>query len=334
MLRVLPNRRQLVCALALLTLAVVTAVALHAQKRFEVFLLAVDEGGLAVTDLKAADLVYRESEKPGTVVSVEPYRWPAKVTVLVDNGTGGVAGVGGSGRSEDGLVFDNLTQYRAGLKKFFEMLPRDVEVTLIATAPNPRVIFRSTTDPVQIQKGINLITPETEFPGRFTDALTEYAERLDIEFKHLSREERPPYLPVLISMGSTGLDGSRIERDRVQKMMTSLRNYGVSTHFIMTTPTTRSLTIENEGGTVLIAKAVQELTAGKYYPIAGSASTRLMTLLPELAQQIQLRHLKQTLQYKLTIERPEGATGDLSKSEMSLSRPGVRYILSIDGSYP
>src|SRR5688500_3793007 len=86
------SRHVVACALTIGVTA--AAVGLYAQSRFDVYLLAVDDKGHAVTDLKASELRFQENEKEGTVVNLERYRWPAKVTVLVDNGTGGASGRG------------------------------------------------------------------------------------------------------------------------------------------------------------------------------------------------------------------------------------------------
>jgi hypothetical protein len=331
------SRRGIACAAAAVLVAGAATV-LRAQQRFDIFLLAFDNKGFAVTDLKAEELQFREDDKPGTVVRLDRYRWPVKVTVLVDNGRGGVAGVGtgslaGAGGTAD-CSSNNLVHYRNGLKKMFEALPTDVEVTLIATAPNPRYLVKPTADPVQIQKGVNLLVPDNEFVGRFTDSLTEYAQRLDIEFKQLTREERPPYLPVLVVVGSTAVDGSHIERDRAQRMLNSLRNYGVWTNFVMVSPCSRAAIDLDEGNTVLVAKAVQEATRGRYESIASGGTSRLATLLPEIGQQIASRHLKQMLQYRVTLERPAGATGNFGNTGISLAREGVQYLMSLDGTYP
>ena len=315
----------LVCVLAV----VAGVAALQAQiQRQTLYLMAYDKKGFAITDLKASELAFGEKlkdvEMPGTVVSLEPYQWPLKVTVLVDNGVGALG-------STD--AFNNLTQYRAGLKAFFKTLPPDLEVTLISTAPNPRYLVRPTTDEVQILKNVDLLVPENEAYGRFTESLDEYAERLDADFKRLTKEERQPYIPVVVAIGTTGIDGGRIEPTRVTKTIESLRKYGVWTNFIMVSAPA-STQPENEGGTVLIAKTIQEQTGGQYHALAGASATRITSLLPELAQKIAARHLKQTLQYRVTLERPEGATGPLGPFSMKLSREGVSYLLSVNGIYP
>jgi hypothetical protein len=163
---------------------------------------------------------------------------------------------------------DALVHYRAGLKKFFAGLPPGIPVSLIATAPNPRWLFRETKDKAVIEKGINLITVD-ESLGRFSDSLIEYASRLDDEFKTVEGPQLPPYLPVLVSIATTHQDGSRVLRESNLKMITSLVKHRVWTTMIMIAPG-RSLTDPggapvvdaDEGQNAEIAKAVQESRVG------------------------------------------------------------------------
>jgi hypothetical protein len=249
------------------------------------------------------------------------------VTVLVDNGP----------RTADALV-----HYRTGLKKFFAGLPPHVPVSLIATAPNPRWLFRETTDKVQIEKGINLVTTD-EGLGRFSDALIEYAGRLDEEFKKVEGPQLPPYLPVLVSIATTHQDGSRVLRESNLKMLTSLRKHRVSTTMIMVAPG-RALTEPDglpvvdadEGQNAEIAKLVQEVTRGRYVPITGSGTSGLSsTILPGLAQEIALRYIKQMTQHRIVFERPAGATGQMKNFSLALlNHPGAKIVVSTDGAMP
>ena len=193
---------------------------MYGQEQSAIYLLAVDQKGTPVLDLKMSDIAIKEDVGPSTIVSVRRFGWPLKVTVLVDNGP----------RTSDALV-----HYRTGLKKFFAGLPPGVPVSLIATAPNPRWLFRETKDKVQIEKGVNLITID-EGLGRFSDALVEYAERLDEEFQKVETTQLPPYLPVLVSIATTDQDGSEVRRDSNVKMITSLRKHRVWTTMIMVAP--------------------------------------------------------------------------------------------------
>src|SRR6188474_2803697 len=149
------RRRPLLVSATLILAGLATmGVALHGQEPSAIYLLAVDEKGTPLLDLKMSDIAIKEDVEPSTIVSIRRFGWPLKVTVLVDNGT----------RTTDALV-----HYRTGLKKFFAGLPPGIPVSLIATAPQPRWLFRETTDKVQIEKGVNLITID-ETLGRFSDA--------------------------------------------------------------------------------------------------------------------------------------------------------------------
>jgi hypothetical protein len=307
-------------ALAIIGAFALASATAGAQARFQLYMYAQDDTGTPVRDLKATDVEMREEGRMGEVVALEPFALPVKLTVLVDNKLAGEDGLGGA-----------LVHLRSGLARFFESLPRDVEVSLIALAPNPRWLVRPTTDPLQIAKGLSLITPE-EFPARFTDALIEYAHRLDADFRDVSAERAPEYLPVLVVIGSTSADASHFQRDTVIRMITSLRDYRVSTNFLMLNPSGPQQL--EDGATVLIAKAIQEVTGGRYEALAASASSSLNRLLPQLAEAIASRHTKQTAQYRITIERPSGAQGPVRDFAMTVTRSGVAYQLSIDGLLP
>jgi hypothetical protein len=301
--------------------------AVYGQGQSEIYLLAVDQQGLPMLDLQVKDIAIKEDIGPSTIVSVRRFGWPLRVTVLVDNGP----------RTTDALV-----HYRAGLKKFFAGLPPDIPVSLIATAPNPRWLFRETKDKVQIEKGINLMTID-EGLGRFSDALVEYAERLDTEFRRVETRHLPPYLPVLVSIATTHQDGSAVRRESNVRMITSLRKHRVWTTMIMvapgrapTEPGGLPVVETDEGQNAEIAKAVQEFTRGRYVPMTGSGTSALgSTILPDLAREIALRYIKQMTQHRIVFERPAGATGPMKNFSLSLlDHPGAKIVVSTDGAMP
>jgi hypothetical protein len=306
---------------------VALGVGVYGQEQSAIYLLAIDQKGAPLLNVGASDIAIKEDVGPSTIVSIQRFGWPLKVTVLVDNGP----------RTADALV-----HYRTGLKKFFAGLPPNVPVSLIATAPNPRWLFRETTDKIQIEKGINLITTD-EGLGRFSDALGEYARRLDEEFRNVEGPQLPPYLPVLVSIATTHQDGSYVRRESNLKMITSLRKHRVWTTMIMVAPG-RSLTEPgglpivdaDEGQNAEIAKTVQEVTRGRYVPITGSGTSGLSSkILPELAQDIALRYIRQMTQHRIVFERPAGATGQMKNFSLSLlNRPGAKIVVSTDGAMP
>ena len=297
-----------------------------AQEQSVVYLFAIDDTGTPLLEIQPEDLVIREDVGPSRIVSVRRFGLPLRVTVLLDNGS----------RTADALV-----HYRTGLKKFFDGLPPSVRVSLIATAPNPRWLIRDTTDRVQIEKGIGLITTD-EGLARFSDALGEYASRLDDEFRTVSVERGQPYLPVLVSIATTHQDGSSVQRDANIKMITSLVRHRVATTMIMVSPSRSASTLGlpvvevDEGQNAEIAKAVQEATRGRYVPITGSGTSALSAkILPDLAAAITIRYIRQTTQHRVVLERPAGASGPMKNFSLGLrNHPGARIIVSIDGNFP
>jgi hypothetical protein len=91
-----------------------------------------------------------------------------------------------------------------------------------------------------------------------------------------------------------------------------------------------------EGQNAQVAKAVQELTGGRYMPITGSGTSALSsTILPDLAREIALRYIKQMTQHRIVFERPTGAKGPMKNFSLSLlNHPGAQIVLSTDGSMP
>jgi hypothetical protein len=324
-------RRRKVSAVVLASLAglvAVATVAIRAQDQFALYIFVADKTGVPVLDIKPADLTVKEDVGQSTVVSVTRFGWPLKVTVLVDNGL----------KTQSWLL-----HYRAGLKKFFEGLPPEVSVSLYVTAPQPRALFKDTKDKVQIQKGVNLITSESEQDGslgRFADALYEYSKRLDEEFRKVSAEQLPPYLPVLVSIATTQQDGSHVQRELNQDMLKSMRKHHVWTNMIMIQPSKAAADPGNapsidpdEAQTSELANAVYQFTKGRYIPISQTGASSLATnILPDMAQLITVRYIKQMMQHRLILERPSGASGPMKNFSLTLANnPGAQLVVSTDG---
>ena len=290
------------------------------------YLLALDGKGLPILDIKPDEIGIKEDAGRGTVVSVSRYGWPLRLTVLVDNGPG---------------TADALVHLRNGLTRLIDGIPRTVPVTLIATAPNPRWLIRESTDLVEIKNAIGRLTPDTQL-ARFSDALEEYARRLETEFRRVE-EGLPPYLPVLVSIATTDADGSEVLRERNERMLLLLRKHRVWTHMIMVTPArganepgdVSNLGVD-EGQNAEIALLVQKVTGGSYTPISSGGTTALASnTMPALARQISLRYLKQMTQHRVVFERAAGASGPMVNFELSIANhPGASAIVSRDGNLP
>lgn len=281
-----------------------------AQRELTFFVSATTITGEVVTDLKAEEVRVTEDGKDGTVLRVVPVAWPVKITVLVDNGyqTGSL-----------------LTPYRNGLKSLFSGLPAGVEASLLTLAPQPRWIVRSTADRVQLQNGVDRITPD-ESPSRMIEGLTEAASRIEQEHRKESTN-----FPVIVVVSTTGPEGSMVVDRDVQRMATRLATYHARVHVIMLSTGATSPTHIVGARQVHIGKSIADMTGGRYEAIA--APTAVTSLLTEFAATIGEAHSYQSRQFRITIQRPSG-TSDVGQLLVGATRPGVRLSVTAQGLKP
>jgi von Willebrand factor type A domain len=281
--------------------------ALRAQQPFVFFASIADSSGTPVATLTADDVKVVENGVEGKIVKIEPVDWPIKVQLLIDNG----AGLG-----------EALVQIRNGLKGLVMAMPDGIEMSLITTAPQPRNIVKPTTDRQAIIQGIDRITPDSG-AARFVEALNEAAGRVD--------KEKGNYFPVVVILGSTTAEGSQVLERDVQRMLQRFSDRAATVHVIMVSTGSRSESTLSGANQTNIGIAVSKQTGGRYEAIA--ASTRLATLLPEIGAQVAKSHARQSHQFRITFQRPNGASGAIGEIGVS-SRPGTTPTLTINGRMP
>jgi len=277
----------------------------HAQQQFQIFASIVDaSSGAPVTSLQPEDIHVVENGAEAKVARIDAIEWPMKVQLLVDNGAG--------------LGSENLQHLRNGVKGFLEAMPAGVEVALLTTAPQARFIVRPTTDRIMLLDGVGRLAPDSG-TGRFVESLNEATQRIE-------KDEKDHFAVIVIAGTSSG-DSNVLERD-IQRLLQRLQKRPTTVHVVMLNGRSAS------GGTVQtnVGLAIQQLTGGRYESIA--APVRLATLLPEIGAQVAKSHEKQSHQFRITVQRPSGASGDLGNVGMSL-RTGLRAVgLSRDGRLP
>jgi hypothetical protein len=237
-----------------------------------------------------------------------------KLTIAVDNGADSA---------------DALAHYRSGLTALVEALPPDVEVTLIVTAPQPRMVVRPTTDRSQILRGINGFGPEQARP-RFSDALVEYSERLQRE----SRDKAMlPYLPVLVMVSTAAIETRSYQPKEIEKAVAYLVTRKARVNSIVVS-TRRGDTTSAAGLDLtlqsIVAIPTAKATNGRYEGL--SVSNRLTTLLPEWGRDLAALHAKQIKQFRVTVERSRG--GELQSPRIEIARPGLTGTVTLDGYLP
>jgi hypothetical protein len=300
--------------LAVAGMTCLALVVLRAQpNEFQFIVGAVDGSGSPVTDLKRDEVVMTEDGAEAMILKVEPYRVPVKLTLAVDNGP------------DSGPA---LSHYRSGLTGLVSALPFDVEVTLITTAPQPRMVVRPTTDRERLKRGITGFAPDSERP-RFTDALVEYSKRLQREM----RNDKPPdSLPIIVMISTTANEVSDYQPPEIEKALTFLARRKARLMVAITSTTTGNVAAVadiNTNRQAMIAIPAVKATRGRYEPLA--VSTRLATLLPEMGREIADLHARHVNQFRVTVARANDATGPFRNLQVALTRPGVTGTISADG---
>jgi len=278
-------------AIAVLALVLIS-LPLQAQQQGQFLVVLTGADGQPVTAINPADLSVNEGEKPTKVLKVEPSQFPVRVTLALEPARG---------------MAEFIVQLRAGAKGFVTALPAGVEVTLISTAPQPRVIVKGTKNKDDVLKALDRLAPEST-PGRYVEAVMEQIERWDKD------KERGMYTPIMVVMGST-FGEEAVRSNWITEAMDKLPNIaGATVHSLMYEA---PLTATGGGGDfqMSMARQVSERTRGRFEAYA--AGQRIGTLLPELGAEI--AKLQTGSQFLVTVERPAGATGRLGP--LSISPP-------------
>jgi len=284
------------------------------SSQFQFVVSATDATGAPVADLRANDVVMSEDGVNQKVVKVEPLAVPIKLTIAVDNGS---------------QTSDVIAQYRTGLAALVDALPADVEVTLIATAPQPRTVVKPTVDHAQLTKGINSIGPE-QGNGRFTDAFVEYSDRLQREVKD---KKASPYAPVILMLSSAAPDRTTYQPKDIEKAAIFLTTRHARLNVVMLSTHPGDVSTAAALGTsqqAAVARPVVKATNGRYEEIA--VANRLTPLLAQWGHDLADLHARQATQFLVTVERTRG--GDLQNPRVELARPGLNGAVTRDGYLP
>jgi hypothetical protein len=305
---------RLTAALAAMTISASAWLSAQPGQTFQFVVSATDAAGAPVTSLQREDVVMSENGAQQEVVRVDPLAVPLKITIAVDNGVD----------SEDAIG-----HYRAGLTAMVEALPPDVEVTLIATAPQPRTVVRPTSDRAQILRGINAFSPEQARP-RFTDALVEYSERLQREAKD---RKMVPYVPVMLMLSTAAIETSSYQPKEIEKAVNFLVARHARLNVVMMSTRVGDATTAagmNTSLQAIVSMPVVKATNGRYEALA--VASRLRTLLPEWGRDLAALHARQINQHRVTVERSRG--GELQNPRIELARPGLSGSVTLDGYLP
>jgi hypothetical protein len=275
-----------------------------AQPQFQVYASVVDGTGTAPAALQPADISLMEDGLEAKVVKIETVSFPVKLQLLLDNGIG--------------LGSDNIQHLRNGVRALLDGLPDGVEVTVVATAPQPRFLVRPTTDRQLVTKGLALLAPDGS-AGRFVESLNEATQRID--------RDKTEFAPIIVAFGT--IAGDRFVRDSdVEQMSKRLQTRPTTVHVILLS-IAGGRTVTGGANQTDVGVRVAEMTGGRFEAIA--APNRIATLLPEIGALVAKAHQSQTRQFKITAQRPPGRSGEIGRVSMG-ARGGLGVVsLSFDG---
>jgi hypothetical protein len=285
---------------------------LRAQQAIQVYMSAVDGDGKPIMDLKAEDVAVQADGAECKTTKFEAIDWPVKLQLLVDNGP---------------VHTDALRQLREALRLFIKELPTDMEVSLVSFSPAPRFIFKPGTDRVKLLSAVDLLIPDSGAP-KFIDALAEAADRAAKDKK--DKKEKGNYFPVIMVVGSSGLEGSNPRDYQVSKLFKDVQDSASTVHVVMQSNPNRSTDIATGSNGIEVGIRVTQMTGGRYEAI--NTETRLSTLLPEYAKQIVKSHDRQSHQYRITCQ-PSAKTAPKQITASTL-RAGLSAALTLDGRVP
>jgi hypothetical protein len=278
-------------------------VAAQNNKQIQVFASILDGTGAPAKTVEAGDLRMTENGADAKVTKVEPVNWPVKVQILLDNGIG--------------LGSGNIQQLKNGVQALLQALPENLEVTLVSTAPQPRFLTRATTDRAAMQKGLDLLATDSG-AGRFVESLNEATQRIE--------KDKGDYFPVIITVGTMAGDANVRESD-INSMNKRLEARPTTVHVILFNSGSGS----GSGGAnqTQVGISVAKYTGGKFESI--NSAQRIQSLLTEWGKEVSTMVERQSHQFRVTADRPAGASGTIGNVSMGAKAPLVLNGLSFDG---
>jgi len=263
---------------------------LHAQRQLQLLVAVTDPNGGEVTAIDAADVRVLENGVEGKVVKVDVVDRMPKVQVLIDNGIG--------------MPPESIADLRTGVRGLLQALPPNIEVTMVTTAPQPRFLERATTDREKLLKAVDRLAPDSG-AGRFVESLYEAMDRI-------AKDKQQDAAYTIITVGTSSGDTNVRESD-LKQTMERLQKYRPVVYATILTRTSSGGVIQAE-----VAQAAAQATGGRFENI--NVANRLATLLSEWGAQVATTMAGGTArQFRLTVERSNGAAGELGKVQVGVA---------------
>jgi VWFA-related protein len=231
------------------------------------YVSVVDQSGAPVADLGPSDFIVREDRTTREVLRVEHADGPMQIALLVDNS-----------QAAEPYIRD----YREALPAFIAALTDaglKNEITLVTLAERPTIITAYTSDPTQLQKGVQRIFSMSGSGTYLLDAIIEVSQ--GIIKRHSPR-------PVILAIAS---EGPELSDRPFAAVLDPLHDSGAAFYVvILGRPENRShdRAVVLDGGTRASGGRYENLLTG----------TALTGMLKQIARDL-------TSQYRVTYSRPQ-----------------------------
>jgi VWFA-related protein len=251
----------------------------------------VDGAGQPVTDLGPSDFIVREDNVAREVLDVRPADAPMQIAVLVDTSQ---------------AARNDIADMRAALPRFVTALTNPNEsgrkntVALIGFGERPTILTEYTTNPAELQKGINRIWAQQGSGAYFVDAIDEVVQAF---------KKREATRPVIVAIVAEGRELSYRQYDQV---LDPLRSSGAPLYALMIGTPSSSISDEARNRNIVLDRGTTESGGRRDQLLAPSALTDRLGLLAK-----QLLH-----QYKVTYARPQSLIPP-ERTTVATTRPGL-----------
>jgi VWFA-related protein len=288
---VTPRRAALaVCVASTLAFAWPRGLGAQATQK-SLFVSVVDKDGQPVPDLGPSDFIVKEDNTTREVLSVRAAYEPMQIALLVDTSQG---------------ARNNIAHMRSALPPFVTALttPNDSgrknEVALIGFGERPTVLTEYTSNPAELQKGINRIWALQGSGAYFVDAVYEVVQAF---------KKREASRPVIVAIVTEGREYSYKQYDQV---LDPLRASGAPLYALMLGSPSGSISDEARSRNFVLDKGTADTGGRRDQLLAPSGlSDRLMLLAKQLLHQ-----------YKVTYARPQSLIPP-ERVTVAAAKPGL-----------
>jgi VWFA-related protein len=251
------------------------------------FVSVLNEAGAPVPDLGPGDFVIREDNIAREVLTVVKADEPMQIALLVDTSQ---------------AARDDIAHIRTALPPFVAALTAAKnQVALIAIGERPTVFTDYTTNPANLQKGIDRIWSMPDSGTYLLDGIVEVCQGF---------KKREASRPVIVSITTEGPELSTLQHDQV---LEPVRAAGAAFHAITLGRPSGSMSDEVRNRNIVLDEG-PKTTGGHREDLLTSMAlaARLMQLADEL-----------THQYRVTYARPQSLIPP-ERVTVAAAKPGLK----------